>query len=182
MCLPFVFVTLSPFNRFGFGYYRTGLPFRGHNLSKFDSDTALFLYKTKMKKCSSKRINTTFFPPQALKALREAAEKVRKHTQEAPAAVDQAPSGKGGAGSKEQRVETSAAFSEEDAAQSQVMLALGALLSSERSASVQVRRPNLPYTMVDITLGTLYSTPSNREHHPGDKLNQVPKQPSDLSP
>ena len=36
-------------------------------------------------------------------------------------------------------MEPAAAFAEEDAAQSQVMLALGALLSTEPSASVQVR-------------------------------------------
>lgn len=77
-------------------------------------------------------------PRQALKALREAAEKVRKHTQDAPTAEIQAPAGKDAVAGKEQRVEAAASFSEEDMAQSKVMLALGALVSSEQAAGMQV--------------------------------------------
>lgn len=65
-----------------------------------------------------------------------------KHSKKEQASAAEAPSGKGEVAGKEQRVEaTAAAFSEQDAAQSQVMLALGALLSTEPSACVQVRHP-----------------------------------------
>lgn len=65
---------------------------------------------------------------QALKALREAADKVEKQPVGVPPSTAEtgAPA-------------TSA--SKDDTEQSQVMLALGALLSRERTAAVQVRFP-----------------------------------------
>lgn len=63
---------------------------------------------------------------QALKALREAADKVQKQPVGTPSAADSG-------------VPTT--NSEEDTEQSQVMLALGALLSREPAAAAQVRFP-----------------------------------------
>lgn len=73
-----------------------------------------------------------------MKALREAAEKVQKHGQDAPTGAAQAPAGKDVVAGKEQIGEAATSFSEEDTAQSKVMLALGALVSSEPAAGMQV--------------------------------------------
>lgn len=89
-------------------------------------------------------LTTSLYPTptvlsQALKALREMAGKVQKLAQDAPPATEtstaaQASSSASKDGGKE-RVEL---LSKEDEEQSQLMLALGALLSRDPSAAVQV--------------------------------------------